>query len=119
MSEWKKATIIVEFREPKPNAHEWKYVGRTPQGGLAGGDDVHECKLCGKSNFDESWNSHCWEASEKGKVENVEFGYKNGHQITKQAILGEDVIVKDSFGIHIIDKSIFQKLYKIIEEKET
>jgi len=27
-------------------AHKWTYVGKTPQGGLAGGDDVYECKRC-------------------------------------------------------------------------
>jgi DNA-directed RNA polymerase subunit M/transcription elongation factor TFIIS len=28
-----------------------KYLGRTPRGGLSGGDDFYECEICGKSNF--------------------------------------------------------------------
>lgn len=28
-----------------------RYVGRTPQGGLSGGDDIYECEICGRSNM--------------------------------------------------------------------
>jgi len=28
-----------------------KYVGRTPQGGCAGGDDIYECEICGWDNL--------------------------------------------------------------------
>jgi len=27
-----------------------KYLGRTPQGGLSGGDDVYKCEICGSYN---------------------------------------------------------------------
>ncbi|MBU2612671.1 MAG: hypothetical protein KKB62_03045 [Nanoarchaeota archaeon] len=29
-----------------------KYIGRTPQGGLAGGDDIYKCEICERDNFD-------------------------------------------------------------------
>jgi hypothetical protein len=28
-----------------------RYVGRTPQGGLSGGDSVYECEICGRTNY--------------------------------------------------------------------
>ena len=28
-----------------------KYLGRTPQGGCSGGDDIYECEICGKDNL--------------------------------------------------------------------
>ena len=34
-----------------------KYMGRTPQGGCSGGDDIYECEICGyspNSGFDSS-----------------------------------------------------------------
>lgn len=34
------------FKE-KDVIHKWKCVGRTPSGGLAGGDDLYECRRCG------------------------------------------------------------------------
>jgi len=113
MSEWKKTKKLVEWREPEPNTHEWKYVGRTPQGGLSGGDDVYECKLCGRSSEGESWNSHCWEAKEKGgKTEAIHVGYDDyRYRITKRAIKGKHIIVKDVDGIHIVEKGVFEKNY--------
>lgn len=29
-----------------------KYVGRTPQGGMSGGENIYECEICGKINLD-------------------------------------------------------------------
>lgn len=33
--------------EEKDVVHKWKCVGRTPSGGLAGGDDIYKCQRCG------------------------------------------------------------------------
>jgi hypothetical protein len=27
-----------------------EYLGRTPRGGLSGGDDIYKCEICGKYN---------------------------------------------------------------------
>jgi len=32
-----------------------RYMGRTLQGGLTGGDDVYECEICGTENIDPSY----------------------------------------------------------------
>jgi ribosomal protein S27AE len=37
---------ICNFEE-KDVVHEWRCIGRTPSGGLAGGDDVYRCGRCG------------------------------------------------------------------------
>ena len=35
---------------PSCNCTSMKYLGRTPQGGLTGGDDIYECEICHKNN---------------------------------------------------------------------
>lgn len=116
----RKAKKLVEWREPEPNTHEWKYVGRTPQGGLAGGDDIYECKLCGKTSLGEEWNGHCWEAKEKGgKTEAVQLGWKDGYPGEERAVLGKHIIVKDVDGIHIVEKEVFEQNYEIEEVVQT
>ena len=61
-SEIKKLEKQVEEARPKTangtmdctscDCISMKYVGRTPQGGCSGGDDVYECEICGRSNID-------------------------------------------------------------------
>ena len=34
----------------KCGCRSMKYLGRTPQGGLSGGDDVYQCEICGRYN---------------------------------------------------------------------
>ena len=34
----------------KCDCKSMKYLGRTPQGGLSGGDDVYQCEICGSYN---------------------------------------------------------------------
>ncbi|VVB52332.1 Uncharacterised protein [uncultured archaeon] len=114
MSEWKKASKVVEWREPTPNAHEFGYAGRTPQGGLSGGDDVYECKNCGLSTLEPSRELNCPQAH-KGKTESVVVGKKDGWiDIREDAIVGKHIIVKDEAGIHIVDKEVFDKRYKVL-----
>jgi len=111
MMEWKKAKKLVEYREPIPNTHEWKYDGRTPQGGLSGGDDVHKCKLCGKTNIYEKWNDSCWEGK-KGKTEAVELTPNRYNSKKERAILGTHTIIKDQDKQHVITIEDFEKYYE-------
>ena len=113
MTEWKKAKKIVEYREPEPNAHEWKYVGRTPQGGLSGGDDVHECVNCGKSDMSENWDDHCWKGSH-GKTEVVELTPHRYNTKKERAIVGKHLIIKAEDGQQsVISLEDFNKYYEI------
>jgi hypothetical protein len=115
MTEWKKAKKLVECREPEPNAHEFKYLGRTPQGGLSGGDDVYECVLCGETGYGEDENDYCSEAETKGKTEAVVVGQTEYyyHDIKQRAVKGKHIIVKDVDGIRVIEKSVFEKNYEL------
>jgi len=114
--EWKKAIHLVEYREPKPNAHKWKYVGRTPQGGLSGGDDVHKCTLCGKYDSDPwSWNSICQKASEGGDTE-IFTKYTRDGDIIERAIVGKHMIIREGKKVTIIDKANFDQFYRIDSE---
>lgn len=115
MTEWKKAKKLIEWREPEPNTHEWKYAGRTPQGGLSGGDDVHECTLCGRSSLSERWNDQCWEG-EKGKTEVIQIGPNYRHK--ERAILGKHIIIKDETGLEIILIENFKKYYEEVPKPD-
>lgn len=57
---WKLEQKIVQLRPKTENGKReckhcdcisMKYFGRTPQGGLAGGDDVYECEICHRYNI--------------------------------------------------------------------
>ena len=113
MSEWKQATKIFQWREPQPNDHEWEYVGRTPQGGLSGGDDVYECQLCHVTTDEPSKAWSC-EKGKDGKTEKVVIG-KNSyyHNITEKAIVGEHIIIQDPAQKYpeVISKADFTKFF--------
>ena len=32
------------------DCYSMRYEGKTPQGGLAGGDEIYECEICGRDN---------------------------------------------------------------------
>lgn len=51
---------------PRCDAISMAYVGRTPQGGLSGGDDVYECQLCGLDTESSGYESEVmFRASER------------------------------------------------------
>jgi hypothetical protein len=114
MSEWKQATKTFQWREPQPNDHEWKYVGRTPQGGLSGGDDVYECQLCHITTDEPSKAWSCQKGSE-GKTEKVVTGKhpEYYYDITEKAILGKHIILQDPSCNYpeVIAKTDFKKFF--------
>jgi hypothetical protein len=114
MSDWQKATKQVFWREPIPNAHEWKYSGRTPQGGLSGGDDVYMCELCGTSTCEPSKAWRC-EKGSTGKTEEVVVGKSEyWFDIKENAILGKDIVIKhpDQQYPKVITVVEFKKYYR-------
>ena len=121
MSEWNRATKTFQWREPEPNCHEFKYIGRTPQGGLSGGDDVYECILCGSGGYGEDENDNCSKAEEKGKTEVVIVGRTEYHNDLKErAVKGKHIIIQDSSSKYpkVITKEEFDKFFTLTLEKE-
>jgi hypothetical protein len=115
MTEWQEATKVFKWREPEPNCHQFKYLGRTPQGGLSGGDDVYECVLCGKSGYGEEETERCFKADEKGKTEAVIVG-KTEHyysDIKEKAVKGKHIIIQDPTLKYpeVITKEEFDKFF--------
>ena len=118
MSEWKQANKIVQWREPEPNTHEWKCVGRTPQGGLSGGDDIYECHLCGLTTCEPSIEKYCSKVGVKGKTECVIVGHTEyWTDIYKEAVVGKHIIIKDENGIQIIALETFAKNFSMVNQK--
>ncbi len=50
---------------PRCDTISMEYEGRTPQGGLSGGDDVYTCKICGLNNLD---STYIWDRDALGGV---------------------------------------------------
>lgn len=40
---------------PRCDTISMVYEGRTPQGGMSGGDDVYTCNICGHCSIDDYW----------------------------------------------------------------